>query len=82
MKNCDDKLTHSIDFSTYIDFPFTNCIGTFESILDYIFYEKELFELEKVIDLPSVEKCKENVALPSKYIPSDHLALIFEFLIR
>jgi hypothetical protein len=43
-----------------------------------VFYESNLFELTKVIPLPSVEKVKENVALPSKYIPSDHLPLVFE----
>jgi mRNA deadenylase 3'-5' endonuclease subunit Ccr4 len=75
-------LTHSLSFSTYVDFPFTNCIGAFEGILDYIFFETDSFELEKVIPLPSVEKVKEFVALPSKYVPSDHLPITFELKIK
>lgn len=79
---CDGSLTHTLNLGAYTDFPFTNCIGAFEGILDYVFYEQEFFELSKVIPLPSIEKVKENTALPSVYIPSDHLALVFEFKIK
>ena len=73
---------HSLNLSTFADFPFTNCIQSFEGILDYVFYESDSFELAKVIPLPSVEKCKENTALPSQYIPSDHLPIIFELVAK
>ncbi|RNA38549.1 2 -5 -phosphodiesterase 12 [Brachionus plicatilis] len=79
---CDGDLAHSLNLEAYADFPFTNCIGTFEGILDYVFYDSDSFELTKVVPLPSVEKVKENTALPSVFIPSDHLALVFEFSIK
>jgi mRNA deadenylase 3'-5' endonuclease subunit Ccr4 len=50
--------------------------------LDYIFYETERFELTKVVPLPSVEKVKEFVALPNKFIPSDHLPVVMEFKMK
>ena len=80
--DCEESLMHSLNFSAYADFPFTNCTNGFEGILDYVFYEANNFELVKVIPLPSVERVKENVALPSKLIPSDHLALVFDLKIK
>ena len=82
LKDCDEDLMHSLSLSAYADFPFTNCIGAFEGILDYVFYESNAFDLTKVIPIPSVEKCKENTALPSQYMPSDHLPIIFELLAK
>lgn len=82
INECDGHLAHSLDLGVYADFPFTNCIGTFEGILDYVFFENNCFELTKIVPLPSIEKVKENTALPSVYVPSDHLALVFEFLIK
>jgi hypothetical protein len=82
IRDCEEDLLHSLSFSTYCDFPFTNCIGEFEGILDYIFFESNSFELDKVIPLPPVEKVKEFVALPNKYMPSDHLPLVFELKIK
>ena len=63
MKSCEDDLIHSLSLSAYTNFPFTNCIATFESVLDYVFYETDEFELTKVIPLPEVSKIKENIAL-------------------
>ena len=78
----EEKLMHSLSLATHVCLPFTNCIETFECVLDYVFYDESGFELTKVIPLPSVEKVKENVALPSEYFPSDHLPIIFEFLYK
>ncbi|CAF0767148.1 unnamed protein product [Brachionus calyciflorus] len=82
VEECDGHLVHSLNLGVYADFPFTNCIGAFEGILDYVFYESDSFELTKVIPLPTVEKVKEFTALPNKFVPSDHLALVFEFSIK
>ena len=82
IKDCEEELMHSLNFSTYANFPFTNCIGAFEGILDYIFFESDSFDLEKVVPLPSVQKVKEFTALPSKYMPSDHLPIIFELKMK
>lgn len=82
LQNCHEDFIHSLSLSTYADFPFTNCIASFESVLDYIFYESDSFNLDRVIPLPSVEKVKEFTALPNQYIPSDHLPVIFELSIK
>ena len=73
---------HSLELATHICLPFTNCIETFECVLDYVFYDENAFQLTKVIPLPPEEKIKEKIALPSEYFPSDHLPIIFEFLYK
>ena len=73
---------HSISLSAYSDFPFTNYTSGFSGILDYLFYETSAFELLKVIPIPSLEKITELVALPSRTIPSDHLALVFDLKLK
>lgn len=75
-------MKHSLEFSAYNDFKLTNCSEKFEAILDYVFYEINSFKLAQVVPLPPVEKLREFVALPNKYVPSDHLALIFEFSLK
>ena len=82
MSDCAEHFIHSLNMSAYTDFPFTNCVLGFEGILDYVFFESNAFELARVIPLPSVEKLKEKTALPSQYIPSDHLPLVFEFEVK
>ena len=67
------------------DFHFRNACGTkhytnytvgYCGVLDYIFFDSDNLELERVIPLPSHEEVTEFVALPSIYFPSDHLALV------
>ena len=82
MKDADEDLTHSINMSAYADFPYTNYTGGFIGLLDYVFYETSAFELEKVIPIPSVEKVIEHTAMPSKVLPSDHCALVFDLKIK
>ncbi len=79
VKANEEKLIHSLNLATHVCLPFTNCIEMFECVLDYVFYEESALKLNRVIPLPSVEKVKENVALPSEYFPSDHLAIVFDF---
>lgn len=77
-----EDLLHSVGLSAFADFPYTNYTVGFNGILDYVFYETGAFELEKVIPIPTLEKVKENIAMPSKVIPSDHCALVFELKIK
>lgn len=71
---------HSINLSAYADFPFTNCTQGFQGLLDYVFYESNTFELKKVIEF-SEKKYREHY-MPSEFIPSDHVAILFELLTK
>jgi mRNA deadenylase 3'-5' endonuclease subunit Ccr4 len=80
LKDCDEDFTHSIGLSTYADFEFTNCTRNFQSVLDYVFFETNSFELKKVVPF-SEAKYKEKFQ-PSQFIPSDHVAILFELLMK
>ena len=78
IENIKNLLIHSLNLTTYADFKYTNYMGSFNCVLDYIFYEQNQFNLKRVVDMPTHEQVIENVALPSSKIPSDHLAVILE----
>ena len=82
MTDHNEQLMHSLNLATHVCLPFTNCIATFECVLDYVFYEQDAFELTRVIPLPSEEVVKANVALPSEFFPSDHLPIVFEMNLK
>lgn len=79
-KECLKDYIHSMNLSAYTKFTFTHCIKSFESLLDYVFYDSDTLELKKVI--PFCEKIHKENYMPSQFIPSDHVAIIFEFLIK
>jgi len=60
--------------SAYGTPPFTNYTHLFHGCLDYVFYEKSKFTVEKVAPLPELELV--STGLPNIVFPSDHLALI------
>lgn len=71
--------THNLNLASACGTPqFTNYVRDFQGCLDYIFYQKDKngFRVEAVAPFPDEEELKENVALPSKVFPSDHVALI------
>lgn len=82
MKNCGEELHHSLEFSIYSDFPFTNYVVYFQETIDHLFYETNSFEMANVVPIPPLEKVIEFTALPSKYMPSDHIAIIFDLKIK
>ena len=78
-----DNFSHSLKLKTnYKNFKYTHYLKNFNSILDYIIYDQEKFNLKNIVPLPSHEQVTEYEALPSKTMPSDHLALIYEFEIN
>lgn len=79
MADIKDKMMHSLNLAGYSEFPYTNCISVFESVLDYVFYDTDTLRMTSVNPLPPDEVVKANVALPSRVIPSDHLPIVFEF---
>jgi 2',5'-phosphodiesterase len=52
---------------------------SYNSVIDYIIYDQSQFSIKQVIPLPAHEKVIQYQALPSRIIPSDHLAIIFDF---
>lgn len=54
---------------------FTNYTYDFKGCLDYIFFEESKMTCIKTTPLPCEDDLSANVALPSRYFPSDHLAL-------
>jgi hypothetical protein len=81
-KDCCQSLTQLLKFNVNTNYPFTY-MNQYSSkfIIDYLFYEIDsLFELKKVI--PFSELKYGNNLMPSKFIPSDHCAIIFEFLLN
>ena len=55
---------------------YTNYTAGYCGVLDYIFFDSDHLELERVVHQPSHEEVTEFVALPSIYFPSDHLAIV------
>ncbi|KAH8241525.1 hypothetical protein KR026_010129 [Drosophila bipectinata] len=62
--------------------PFTNFTTLFSGCLDYIYYQKDRFEVMQTVPLPSEAELRENTAIPSSVCPSDHVALIADLKIR
>lgn len=70
-------ITQPYDFvSAYGTPKFTNYTDDFKGCLDYIFFEKSKMSIIQTVPLPIEGVLSANIALPSKYFPSDHLALI------
>ncbi|RNA38544.1 2 -5 -phosphodiesterase [Brachionus plicatilis] len=61
------QLSHSTKFISYDDTSSTNFGCEFEGVLDYLFYEDEILEMTRTIPFPSIEKIRENVAIPNQY---------------
>ena len=55
---------------------YTNYTAGYQGVLDYIFIDSDLLEVERVVPAPSHEDVTEFVALPSIHFPSDHLAIV------
>jgi mRNA deadenylase 3'-5' endonuclease subunit Ccr4 len=78
LENLKDSFNHSLSVSSYTDFKYTNYLKIFNGLLDYIFYDKTQFDLIKVLPMPEHSEVIEETALPSRKIPSDHLAVVLE----
>ncbi|XP_011702462.1 PREDICTED: 2',5'-phosphodiesterase 12 isoform X1 [Wasmannia auropunctata] len=61
---------------------YTNYTPEFSACLDYIFYEKDKFEVEQVVPMPSKEELTLNTGLPSVVFPSDHISLCADLKLK
>jgi hypothetical protein len=76
-------LTHNLQLYSAAGFPpYTNFTGGFKDLLDYIYVEKDRFEVTRVAPFPSLEQLVENVALPSEVFPSDHIAVAVDLKLK
>lgn len=56
--------------------PYTNYTSGFKGHLDYIYYDKDSFDVAQVIPLPDDKDLEFHTAVPSIVFPSDHIAQI------
>jgi CCR4-NOT transcription complex subunit 6 len=82
LKDIKNEIKHSLNLDAFINFPFTISFEGFAGVIDFVFYEKNLFELKKVLPLTYGDKLDKRMAFPNQYQPSDHLSIIFEFKIK
>ncbi|KAJ3602232.1 hypothetical protein NHX12_029991 [Muraenolepis orangiensis] len=61
---------------------YTNYVGGFHGVLDYIFLQPDGLEVDQVIPFPSHEEVTSHQALPSVAHPSDHIALVCDLRFR
>ncbi|XP_069107504.1 2',5'-phosphodiesterase 12-like [Argopecten irradians] len=71
------ECSHSQSLFSACGYPkYTNYVGNFNSMLDYIFIDSNKFNVERVIPPPDHEEVILHTALPSVVFPSDHIAQI------
>ena len=58
--------------------PWTNYVGGYRGLLDYVWLDRSLLREVREIPLPSEAEVTEETALPSRRFPSDHLAVVFD----
>ncbi|ORC93613.1 2,5-phosphodiesterase [Trypanosoma theileri] len=56
--------------------PWTNYTMTFREVIDYIFFSPSRLSVLRTVPIPAESELSQNVALPNKLYPSDHIALI------
>ncbi|XP_077458479.1 2',5'-phosphodiesterase 12 isoform X2 [Stigmatopora argus] len=59
---------------------YTNYVGGFQGCLDYIFIQPPCMSVERVVPMPDHRLVTAYTALPSVAHPSDHIALVCDFL--
>ena len=71
------ELNHNLPLISACGCPeYTNFVSSFHGCLDYIYVDEEQFDVTEVIPLPSHDDVTKHTALPNKYFPSDHMALV------
>ncbi|RNF20509.1 2,5-phosphodiesterase [Trypanosoma conorhini] len=69
------QLTDAYD-ATGENLPWSNYTMTFREVIDYIFFAPTRLSVLRTVPIPPESEISENVALPNRRYPSDHLALI------
>ncbi|OWF50180.1 2',5'-phosphodiesterase 12-like [Mizuhopecten yessoensis] len=73
----DMTFSHSQSLISACGYPkYTNYVGEFNEMLDYIFIDSNKFTVEKVVPPPDHDEVILHTALPSVVFPSDHIAQV------
>ena len=71
------EINHEFNLGSACGTPkYTNYTTGFADCLDYIFYDRETFDVSQVIPFPSEQELKLHTAIPNVVFPSDHIAII------
>lgn len=71
------KLSHKFSMDSACGTPkYTNFTQEFADCLDYIFYDKEAFEVTEIVPFPAEEELRLHTAIPNVVFPSDHIACV------
>jgi hypothetical protein len=71
------RLRNSADAVAFSEY-FTNYTRGFKDILDYIFIDKDVLQVQRVLPFPTIEEISAEIALPSSNQPSDHVAVVVD----
>lgn len=75
IKNC--EMRHPFEMGSACGTPkYTNFTVEFKDCLDYIFYQKNRFEVTQVVPFPTEKALAFHTALPNAVFPSDHIACV------
>ena len=69
-------------YSSIGELPFTNYTPTFVGVLDYIWYSNNALRVTGVLGKIDGEYLQRVPGFPNFHYPSDHLALMAEFLVE
>uniref|UniRef100_A0A7S4LJ36 Endonuclease/exonuclease/phosphatase domain-containing protein n=1 Tax=Eutreptiella gymnastica TaxID=73025 RepID=A0A7S4LJ36_9EUGL len=61
---------------------YTNLVGGFEGVLDYIFFHPGRLEAIHALPVPPRAVVEQNTALPSPIFPSDHVAVVADLRLK
>nr|CCC90138.1 unnamed protein product [Trypanosoma congolense IL3000] len=64
------------------DMPWTNYTMSFREVIDYIFFDASRLSVTNTVPIPPESELSENVALPNRKYPSDHVALVADLTYR
>ena len=77
----DLSMSHDLSLSSACGTPeFTNYTLEIKDCIDYIFYETDKMEVERIIPFPEERELANHVALPNIEFPSDHIACIADLV--
>lgn len=71
------NFSHSMNIGSGCGTPaYSNYTSGFNGHLDYVYYDKDSFDVNQVIPPPDHKDVEFHTALPSIVFPSDHIAQI------
>lgn len=76
------KLSLKSAYSENTELSFTNFTPTFKAVIDYIWYTPSCFTVTGYLGGISPDYSKKFVGFPNQHMPSDHISLVSEFILK